>query len=651
MLSLKMQEGKDYLDYLEGFVLEAIRQFGSDPFDATKIQRCVEQEFGLKIPAATFAIYLKRLIKPGIIRPTPDGFQYRVGTLPVINVHAERQAASGRIRAVTSKLKEHAQSKYAQTWNEEACAAALTEFLRDYSIEFVRFSEFRSPLPDPGADNKQMQYIVASFIRHCADSEPGVFESIKILVQSHILANALLCPDLRDTTYGFNNVNFLVDTRLLLKALDLESQYDTENSRQLLETIRRLKGTLCIFPETKEEVRTVLKAIIKGFQTGTARGPVTMELRKRRRGVADVIMSESHLEDWLKKLRISTLQSPSYDERNYRFQIDEEALRTEIEEEIGYVPGKAAEHDVRAVRNIFALRKGRRVSRIEDAGYVFLTTNAALSRAAFNYERSNSEGWIFSAVVTDYHLSHLAWLKAPVDAGDLSRTEILASCYAAMRPHETFWGRYLEELERLRREGKVTEHDHEVLRLSLNAPDELMEVTRGEVDGINERTLHTILEKLERTYAADKERALIQERADHENTRRALEAADAVARRELEAREKLTASEEALHREKTETETRLRELEEAHQQLRNRDDQRRKRVSQLANRIATTVFAAAGILFALVGALSLLSNRSPWFGVPAVIIGVLNLWTGFSGNTIKTRVREWVSHRVGKFVE
>jgi hypothetical protein len=156
-------------------------------------------------------------------------------------------------------------------------------------------------------------------------------------------------------------------------------------------------------------------------------------------------MAESNLENRLKELAISTLQSPSYDETNYRFQIDENALRDEIEEEIGYIPGKSAEHDIRAVRNIFALRKGRHVSRIEDAGYVFLTTNAALSRAAFNYQRVTSEGWVFSAVVTDYHLSHLAWLKSPVDAGNLSRTEILASCYATMRPHESFWRRYVED--------------------------------------------------------------------------------------------------------------------------------------------------------------------------------------------------------------
>jgi murein DD-endopeptidase MepM/ murein hydrolase activator NlpD len=658
MLSLRMREGKDYLDYLEGFVLDVVAQLRPDPFDATTIQRSVEQEFGIKIPAATFALYLKRLVRPGIIRPTPDGLQYVAVNLPPTNVSADREAVTGRIRAVTIRLKEYAKTKYGQEWAEENCAAALADFLRDYSIEFVRFSEFRSPLPEAQGDSKQAQYIVASFIKNCADAEPGLFDCVKTLVQSHILANALLCPDLRDASHGFKNVNFVVDTRLLLKALDLESTYDTDNARHLLDTIRLLKGSLCVFPETKDEVRTVLKAIIRGFQNGTARGPVPTELRKRGRGMADVIIAESQLEERLKSIRISTLQSPSYEESNYRFQIDEDLLRAEIEEKLGHVPGKALEHDVRAVRNIFALRKGRRVSRIEDAGFVFLTTNAALSRAAFNYERNNSDGWIFSAVVTDYHLSHLAWLKAPVDAGDLSRSEILASCYAAMRPRESFWGQYVAELERLKKEGKVTEHDHEVLRFSLNAADELMEVTRGEVDGINERTLHAILEKLEKTYAAEKETALRKERAEHEETRRAYEASEAEAkriaaeaRRIVEEGRRIVESEQNLRLEKSDAEARILALEEARRAEEKRAEQRKDQVDVLSRRIANAAFCVVGLACAAVALLSVFSYLNLWYGVPAAILSVVTVVSGLSGNTVKRWVQKWVKKKVRKFVE
>jgi len=252
----------------------------------------------------------------------------------------------------------------------------------------------------------------------------------------------------------------------------------------------------------------VLKAIIRGMQHGAGRGPVYHELLKRGRGVADVIIAESNLDANLAALSISVFPSPGYGEDTHQFQIDENELRDEIDNEIEFISEGAVEHDIRVVRHIFALRQGKRVSTIEDARYVFLTTNSALSRAAFSYERKNSHGWIFSAVVTDFHLSHLAWLKSPMAASDLPRADILANCYAAMRPDASMWNRYIAELERLRAENKVSERDHEVLRYSLHSPDELMDVTSGDVEGINPANIHRILDRLEKTYAAEKERKL-----------------------------------------------------------------------------------------------------------------------------------------------
>jgi len=84
-----------------------------------------------------------------------------------------------------------------------------------------------------------------------------------------------------------------------------------------------------------------------------------------------------------------------------------------------------------------------RVSKKRDSSS--LQTNTALSRAAFYQQRTENEGWVFSAVITEYHLSHLAWLMSPLDAQNLARTEILSSCHAAMRPPQAMWRRYIAE--------------------------------------------------------------------------------------------------------------------------------------------------------------------------------------------------------------
>ena len=244
LLSLRMGEGKDYLDYLYGFVIEALHQIQSSSFDSIMVQEVIRSEFGLGIPSATLAIYLKRLQKDKVVAPTSDGHQFRVVALPPSRIKNDREATKGRINEVLSTLKAFIASRYQHDWSDEQTASSLTEFVRDYSIDFVRFSEFRSPLPDIKAGSGSDHFLIASFIRHCAEAAPGIFESIKTLVESHILANALLCEDLRDKGTGFKNVVFVLDTRFLLKAFDLEAQVDTDNSRALLLRIRRLRGGL-----------------------------------------------------------------------------------------------------------------------------------------------------------------------------------------------------------------------------------------------------------------------------------------------------------------------------------------------------------------------------------------------------------------------
>jgi NAD(P)H-dependent FMN reductase len=669
MLSLQMKTGKDYLDYLHGFVIEALSGIQGEPFDAAAVQKAVEHEFALKIPVATFVIYLKRLVKLGTISPVIPGTQFRVVKLPSTTTRHDREAARARINEVTDELAGFAHSKYSLVWDDRQSAKALAEFLRQYSIDFLRFADAKSPLPEEAADKKTTHYVVASFITSCANDHPGLFESIRVLVQSHILANALMCPDLENTSKGFRDVHFLADTKFLLKTLDLESQYDTDNARQLLKAIQTLKGVVCIFPETKDELQRVLQAIVRGMQHGAGRGPVYRELLKRRRGVADVILTERNLDQILASFSISTLPSPKYDDSNYVFQIDEKQLRDEIETEIDYFTDRAEQHDIRAVRHIFALRKGRRRSTIEDCGYVFLTTNAGLSRAAFYYEKSNSEGWFFSAVVTDFHLSHLAWLKSPMEVPDLPRAEILANCYATMRPHESLWHRYLEELDRLKAEKRVSERDHEVLRFSLRAPDELMEVTRGDVEGITVENLHIILEKLEKTYATDKEQALQRERSEHEATRAALQQMqEEIKQRRAEAAQ-AAEKERVLEKEREKDAIAANgikmKLADAHAKL--EASQRliavhgaklSERARHLAKCIAWSCFgicAIACLACALSGLLPLLSGLSaPTRGalkVLAILLGLCDVVLGVSVKEITNRLERYLGKRLQRTLE
>lgn len=104
MLSLRMKEGKDYLDYLHGMVIHTLKKMGGETVDAAKLQKNVQEEFGLLIPSATFAIYLKRLSKSGVLSPVIGGLQYKVKALPQTTIASDRDYAKKRIDEVTEEL-------------------------------------------------------------------------------------------------------------------------------------------------------------------------------------------------------------------------------------------------------------------------------------------------------------------------------------------------------------------------------------------------------------------------------------------------------------------------------------------------------------------------------------------------------------------
>jgi cation transport ATPase len=133
-----------------------------------------------------------------------------------------------------------------------------------------------------------------------------------------------------------------------------------------------------------------------------------------------------------------------------------------------------------------------------------------------------------------------------MDSGNLARTELLSSCYAAMRPPQAIWRRYLVEVDRLSKEGRFSKQDHEVLRLSLNAPEELMEVTRGEIDGITEANLRTILNRLEQTFTEEKEKEIERLRMEQELIQKNLEDANRIAQEKEAQLGEAAAREEAL---------------------------------------------------------------------------------------------------------
>ena len=120
------------------------------------------------------------------------------------------------------------------------------------------------------------------------------------------------------------------------------------------------------------------------------------------------------------ELDVDVQDTPSYDEHD--LQIDEVALGEALEYKEG-----AKRHDINSVRSIYVLRGDRRSSSIEKCKAIFVTSNTPLVNEVYKYSRENDEslGQI-SAAIGDTTLTNAAWLKAPMEAPNLPKLEVLS---------------------------------------------------------------------------------------------------------------------------------------------------------------------------------------------------------------------------------
>ena len=203
---------------------------------------------------------------------------------------------------------------------------------------------------------------------------------------------------------------------------------------------------------------------------------------------------------------LRTRPTPRYEEA---FEIDERLLHEALSEEVSYGNPRAVEFDVNSIRSVYALRRGSNPRTIEHCNAVLVTSNSALARVAFEFGRRHESTQEVCSVITDFSLANIAWLKAPMAAPDLPRLELMALCQAAMEPREDLWKRYIEEIDKLQTLKSISARDHEILRFSLKAREELMNLTLGSEEAFSQKTIEQVLESAKRDITRE-----IEERSD-----------------------------------------------------------------------------------------------------------------------------------------
>jgi hypothetical protein len=495
---------QDYLDYLIPFLRHILSKHRSSPVTADDAKTLLEGEFGLRIPRPAVELGLKRMVKKGGELRKEHHVFIITDALKESRIVERRADAERSTAVVVNGLRRFANERFGKEWTEEFTVELLIEYIRQFSIECLATFVLGTPLPEIPQKANEDLVLVSLFVKEAYAAADNLFESTVDLVKGHMLANALLCPDLESIQRKFEDVRFFFDTRLVLSALRLDGDENYRAAYELIQLLKNLGAKTCVFAHTVDEINAVFHYCETHLSDPSTHRSVILEMRRTGKTASDLALVRLKLPELLKACGLEIQQTPSY--AYTKLQIDEQAMGKIYESVVPWIRPQALSHDVNSVRSIYVLRMGIQPRRLEDSLATFVTSNLRLAESAYHYGKDFEASKEVSTVITDFSLSNVAWLKAPVAAPNLPRQEVIAYCFAALQPEEGFWAKYLEELDKLRKDSAISERDHQLLRFNLRAEEELMKMTLGSDDALTGSNILQIRDKIvaELTSEADK---------------------------------------------------------------------------------------------------------------------------------------------------
>ena len=531
MLKVNVDQGRDYLDYLRPFILQVLCDHKPNPVTDAVVRDYIRNDFGLEIPERAVQVVLKRLSRKYPL--TREHGVYRItGDLPNPAIATEKADADRHIRSVVAGLKEFSKDSARPIMSDDDAVQAICAFLAEFNIPCLRAYLRGTAIPTIEKHDDALIVLVSKYVLSLQETDPERFDSFLVVVKGHMLANALLCPDLQQAPKTYKGVTFYFDTPLLVRRLGLEGQAKQAAVESLIALLHDLGAKVAAFSHSRDELERVIRGASEYIDSSKGRGAIVMEARRAGTTTSDLHLIAGRVDEKLAAADIEVLATPRYIKD---FQIDEMAFEGVLKDEVSYHNPRAKEDDVNSVRSIYVIRSGITPRSVEHAKAVLVTSNSGFAQAAFEYGKGHEESREVSSVITDFSLANMAWLKAPLGAPALPMTEVIAFSYAALQPSKGLLDKYLGEIEKLEKQGAITEQDHQLLRSSDIAQRELMNLTLGEEDALTDQTITETLARVTTEIKKEENEKYREEQAAHLKTQQDL-AAERAERQSLQKR-------------------------------------------------------------------------------------------------------------------
>ena len=523
ILKVNWDQGSDYIDNFIPFLVECIRLSAQDEISLPELQKSVTSTFGIRIPQNALKSILSRAARHGFVRKEEGIYRRNDKVFEETNLPRVRDDALRQYEALVIRFRDFCKNKHGILCSEEEVESALLDYLEEHAVLILSATADGQLIQKTSKATRNAEFLLHTFIKELYEHDPSGFEFLETIVKGYMLSNVLFFPDINKVKQLFDKLNVFLDTRFLLRALGYAGKSLESACRELIILLYEQNANLYVFVDTYQEIYRILDAASYALRNshGIRKTHETLEFFiQSGYKSSDIELFKIHLKKSLRALHVKVKSKPL---QTKPLGLDETALESFLKDEAPNYNEEALKHDIDTLTAIHRIRKGKPYQQLEKCKAIFVTTNAAQARASLHFFRKEYEDFTVPHCILDHVLTTIAWLKKPVEASDLPRKRMIADSYAAMNPSGSLWRKYLEEIERLQVNGKISEDDYAMLRYSTTARNVLMQITLGVPDAFTEGTAKEVLAKAEAVVRSEAEGALAIEKgkrveAEHKAT-------------------------------------------------------------------------------------------------------------------------------------
>lgn len=511
LISYNWENGKkDILDSYIPLVCN-ILNVNTNNIQREDIKKSFNDVYGINIPLGAVESLLKRMNKSGLVKRINGEWISNHENISKIVDTDKSNELKDTFAITIEEIRDYSKKEFDKNLTVVEIEEGIISFFKEYDLNllFANNNNCESVLPKV-KESKKIKYIIAKYVYNLQNESPAKYRTLIKLAKGYTIASLITYDDINNYVGNLNDVSIYLDAPIIFNLIGLNGDSNLLLGEELINSLVKNGAKLKVFEINYGEVVKTIEDAIKRLNSKNY--DITKSSRVLRTAVREGLTSSNlqlklnQIDSLLKKHSIIREVSPTLNERDFEYQIDEVKLTESIEDlyknggnsRVPYHIVEKISRDVEAISNIFKIRKQNRATNLKSSKALLLTSNEQIAYAAKNYERTD---WKYKSsiptCVTDIFLSTILWANYPEKNDNLKIRQLMSECYNIIELDNRILNKFYEDVNKMKEEKLINDEQFYLLSANNLAYSLLEQKTFNDIEEYTDKTPAEILEDLE----------------------------------------------------------------------------------------------------------------------------------------------------------